>query len=172
MNRAFMPEPSILLPDKAATVHALAHPEDWIEKQYPFGWMVKSVWLCAQMNEYERTVGYAYNVAVMRWIEQREGWEPADENGSPLARLIYSNQGFRRSDKLIAQGYAPLSEAMIDEAVETKHKIEVLGENILGGSVKTVCRPISQDGKRFVLLPKKRNKGFRPEGQPAKLVPA
>ena len=172
MNREFMPEPSLLLPDKAATVHAMAHPEEWMKKPYPFGWMVKSVWLCEQMNEYERTVGYVYNVAVMRWIEQREGWEPSDENGSPLSQLIYNNQGFRWTDKLIADGWQEGHETMLVQAFRERKKIEVMSDNLMGGKVSTVCSVVQLGDRYYARPPRKRKYHILIDGKPVRLVPA
>ena len=171
MSGYFQPEPWLTL-DKAATLALIAGGE------WPAGsdnhmnkWQIKSMWLCDELNAQEKN-GYVYNAEAQRKIEAQEGIGPFNENGSILSILIYNAQSYRRSDKLIAQGYAPLSVKLIEEAIRAKQKIEVVGENIIGGTAKTVCRPVIRAGKAFALLARARNRGFLPDGRPARLVPA
>ena len=152
--------------DKAQTLDALKNPGFMgnFDK-----WRVKSQWLCDELNRMEAEGGFVYNAQALRAIEKPEGLEPGDENGSPLALLIYNAQGYRSEDKVLAQGYKPLTPELVRLAIELKRRIEVLGENFIGGAVKAYgFRPVlNPDGSAFVLAPRSRTKGFRADGQAA-----
>mgnify|MGYP000847628713 CR=1 FL=1 len=143
--------------------------------QWPTGdtlskYTIQSLWICDRLNEYEKD-GYVYNAPAQRRLEAEEGLPPSPENGSILSVLIYNAQTYRREDRLRAQGFQSLTADMVKQAIERNLMIEVQGETLLGGEARTVCRPV-QTGEGFaVLLPRKRNKGYRANhGHIARLV--
>ena len=137
--------------------------------QWPTGdtlskYTIQSLWICDRLNEYEKD-GYVYNAPAQRRLEAEEGLPPSPENGSILSVLIYNAQRYRQEDRLTAEGYEPLTPDLVQRAMATNRKVEVRGENIIGGACVTLCRPIQTADGYAVLLPKKRNKGFRANGQ-------
>lgn len=127
-------------------------------------WSVKSTWICERLNAFESD-GYVYNAQAQRRIEAEEDLPAHEENGSILSILIYNAQRYRQEDRLTAEGYEPLTPDLVQRAMATNRKVEVQGENIIGGACVTLCRPIQTADGYAVLLPKKRNKGFRANGQ-------
>lgn len=132
-------------------------------------WRIKSQWLCDFMDKMESESGFVYNAQALHAVEKAEGIGPFDENGSILSILIYNAQGYRAEDKARAQGFEPLTPELVRRAIERKCKVEVLGSTLLGGEVRAEgYRPvIGADGSAFIIAPRKRNRGFRADGQAA-----
>jgi hypothetical protein len=168
MNGPFMPAPSVILTDKAATLEALKNYQDWWNRPHPFKWLVKSQWLCDELNRMEQD-GYVYNAEALRAIEKAEGIGPYDENGSPLSLLIYNAQGFRRSDALRAQGFEPGTPEMLQAAFEQGLKIELYHDSILGGSSVNSLTVKQFDGKLYAMQPRKRRYAVDIIGKPVRL---
>jgi hypothetical protein len=168
----FEPEPSLLLADKSATLHAITVDTSWKSQPFPFPYRVKSQWLCDELDNYEATIGFPYNAAVQRWIEKREGLEQQADSGSPLSLLIYNAQKYRRSDRLRQEGFAPLTQAMIDEAHRRGVGIEIQGENMLGGTATDVLTVRTVDSKNYAFRPKKRKFAISPNGIAARFANA
>jgi hypothetical protein len=165
---AFRNTPEVFLADKIATLAALENP-DWMET-YPRKYNTKSQWLCDLLDERERVDGYQYNLSFQRWLEKEYGIGPYDENGSPLSILIYNAQSYRRNDAIRREGFAPLTQAMIDEAHAAKKGIELQGENMLGSTVRNVYKTRAIQGINYLVPPRTRNKCIRPNGQAARIV--
>lgn len=166
----FEPAPSLLLANKAATIHALTVDTSWTKQPFPFAYRVKSQWLCDELDHYEAIIGFPYNAAVQRWIEEREGLEMQPEAASPLSLLIYNAQKYRRSDRLRKDGWSPLTQAMIDEAHRRGCGIEIQGENMLGGTATDVLTVRTVGGKNYAFRPKKRKYAISPNGIAARVV--
>jgi hypothetical protein len=166
----FMPEPSWLLPDKDTTILAIREPQ-WMTWDFPRGWLVKSAWLCDELNHYEATIGYPYNARVQHWIEKKEGWEPFEENGSPLSRLIYNAQRFRKSDRLRTDGWVPGSQAVLADAHAIASRIQVLCDSVIGGSSITECWVKLIGDRYYAMPPNHRTRGLEVSGQPIRLLP-
>lgn len=59
-------------------------------------------------------------------------------------------------------GFEPFTTELVQRAITDKKRVQVLGHNLLCGEViSDPCRPFMQpNGVGFVVLPKKRNKGY------------
>ena len=166
----FMPEPSLTLDTIEDVRAALANPDEWYEMPFPRSWRVKSQWLIGLIDEYAATGKFPYNAEVQRLAEARLGIPRQDDNGSALSRLVYNAQRFRRSDQLRADGYAPLTQAMIEEVFARRAHIELMAESVLGNPAPTLLNVREIDGGRYAMLPRKRKWAVKPDGQPAKIV--
>ena len=160
-----MPEPSLYLETIDDLRQALVD-LSWDGKSYPSKWKVKSQWLIDLIEELS-TDDFAYNSDVLREAEKRLGGYPDrtpagySQEGSPLSTLIYNAQRYRRSDKLKALGYQPMTQELIEEAFQRGRKIDMQGVVL---SVK------EKSGKRYAMKSRKRVWAVSPQGQPAKIV--
>ena len=166
---AFMPDPSLLLPDKPSTLAALTHPT-WLDLPYPGSWHVKSLWLCQILNTYEATIGFPYNSIFQRWIEQREHLPPLDINGSPLSLLIYNAQRFRESDRLQEAGWQPGTQRLLEQAYAQSLGIEMLYDTPLGSSSpgRLIVKRIN--GTFYACHPRSRRRVIEIIGRPCRLL--
>lgn len=164
-----MPPPSQLLPNRDDILQALQHP-GWMANKQPDPWLIKSQWLCDLLNDYEAHVGYPYNASFQRWLEQREGWSPSPENGSPLSRLIYNAQRFRRSDSLRMQGWEAGTPALLAQAYNTQACVEVLQDSAIGGQTVVRCRVREIGGRLYAVPPRRRTHHLSIETLPCRLV--
>jgi hypothetical protein len=126
---------------------------------------IKSTWLIALIDEIAAST-YPYNSTVQRAAETRLGIPAQPDNGSLLSLLIYNAQGYRRSDKLIAAGFRPLTQRMLEDAFRLKAQIATAGD-VCGDSVYNV-RMVS--GKLYAMKPRKRKWAAQISGQPARIV--
>jgi hypothetical protein len=167
----FMPEPSLVL-ETADDLRAALADTAWMHREYPYSWRVKSVWLIGLIDEIvaaDRERDFAYNLDVQRQAEARLGIPPMDENDSPLSRLVYNAQQYRRSDRLRAEGFEPFTDDLVARAWRSTRAIELQGENMLGGTVRARLAVRQIAGKLYAMPPKARKRYFRPSGQPARL---
>lgn len=153
----FMPEPKITLHSREETLHALANTE-WMNDSKS-RWNTKSIWLCQQLDEFEKTVGFPYNESVQSWIEVKERIGPFRTSGSPLSTLIYNAQRYRNSDQLRKQGWQPPTAEILNEAISGNRKVEVLLDSIFGSSIK-VCKIVLVNGMYYAIPPRARTKGY------------
>jgi hypothetical protein len=165
-NMSFTAEPLKILPDKAALLTTLADPAFMEDLNH---WHVKSQWLCDEMDVYEKEHGFVYNRIFQEWLEKREGWPKSEENGSPLSLLIYNAQTYRRHDRLVREGYEPLTQEKIATAYLLNKKIEIKNEGLLG-VYKKILIPRKIGEIVYAMEPRKRKFAIRPEGQPCKLL--
>jgi len=125
---------------------ALAEPSAWYGESSmdSLRYLVKSNWLIALIDEIVATGKYPYNGDVQRLAEKRLGLERQSDNGSPLSALVYNAQRYRRADMLVAAGYRPLTQEMVDEAFRMGWKVEV-------GSV--IANPRKIGGQIYLMKP-------------------
>lgn len=129
-------------------------------------WRVKSLWLIGLIDEVVASGEYPYNATIKKLAEQRLGLPPKlereySQEGDTLSLLIYNAQGYRRSDRLVAQGYRPCSQEMIEEAHRTGRKLELPGGTLL--TVREV------EGKLYAFKPRMRRYAVAVQGNPARL---
>ena len=105
---------------------ALAAPEQWCNLPYPGKYRVKSDWIIGLITEIEASGKYPYNLTVAKLAHARLGLPPMTDHEldhGHLATLVYNAQRYRNSDSLVAEGYTPLRESMLQEAFKQKRKI-------------------------------------------------
>ena len=166
---ALMPPPEVLLPDMASLLVYLEN-DEWTRKASPCRYRVKSQVLCDAMDAKEKAEGFQYNREFMRWFEKEHGLPEHAESGSALSILVYNAQAYRRSDALFEEGFAPLTQTMIDEAARKAAAIELRGENMLGGNARRVYRVRAVGGQFRAMLPRSRKRCLSPNGAPARIV--
>jgi len=123
-------------------------------------WQTTSDWIADLLDAREKEDGYQYNASFMRWLEDFEGWEPSEENGSALSILIYTAQDYRRCRKMERSGYRQLDNEMIEEALALKKKISVHVSGVLGESDFACRAKRLNDGRLVAMIPRSRTKGF------------
>lgn len=163
----FQPEPKLTLTE--AETLALANgtaSADLLARFNAAEYQHKSPSLCAFLNKLESIGGFVYNSQAREAYEKANGLPAVKDESGPLGTMIYMAQRYRSSDTAMSEGWRPLLPEMVREAIRSKKQIEVMGESVLG-NVQKLCRPYEQGGQCFVLLPRKRNKGFRADGQTA-----
>ncbi len=170
----FMPEPSLTLETREDVIMALADETTWT-RPYPFDWRIKSKWIIGLIDEIVSTGKYPYNADVKKLASQRLGYPAMSDaeyatEGDHLSRLVYNAQGYRRSDQLIAGGYAPFTREMLAEAHAAGAKVEIVAETVIGGCATVTLTPKEIDGAVYAMLPKKRKRYIPTSGQPAKIV--
>lgn len=161
-----LPPPEILFQTKEETLAAIQNPTwmGWISR-----FKTKSVWLCQELNEYERTIGFPYNAEFQKWIEKKEGIGPFNENASPLSTLIYNAQQYRKSDRLVSEGWQSPTREIIEEAMRSNRMVEVLVDGFLSSSAK-LCKIIRGANNTHYAIPKgKRTRGYMLNDQPVRL---
>ncbi|MFY9269006.1 MAG: hypothetical protein WAO55_04570 [Candidatus Manganitrophaceae bacterium] len=158
-----LPVPRITFRTKEETIAAIQKP-DWMASGDSF--QAKSVWLCEELNDYEKTIGFPYNSTFQRWIEKKEGIGPFNENSSPLSCLIYNAQRYRESDRLIAEGwFAPTAET-IEKAIQSNQMVEVWIEGFLASSAH-LCKIRKGSNNMHYAIPKgRRTRGYVLHNQP------
>ena len=185
----FEREPDLVLYTKADLKNALVN-EDQIFANMPkaryigeemennhMAKRIKSVWLIALIDEITQTQ-YPYNSTVQREAEKRLGIEKQSNNSSFLSALVYFAQSFRESDNLIANGFAPLTQEMIDQAFKLGGKIETHSEMVIQIVVngetqahKNTQYPVREkNGKVYAFVPRSSKRVLLVQGQPAKIV--
>lgn len=185
----FEPEPNMTLNSKDDLLGALAN-ENQIFAALPkvsygrepkhndyFSIKIKSLWLVALIDEIAKTQ-YPYNTTVQREAEKRLGIERQGDNGSFLSYLVYFAQRYRSSDQHIADGFAPLTQAMIEQAFKLGGKIETKLEmaftivvNGVTQEEKNVQYPVREkNGKIYAFVPRSSKKVLSVQGQPAKII--
>lgn len=158
-----LPAPKILLQTREETIAAIEKP-NWMKTRDSF--QIKSGWLCQELNEYEKTIGFPYNATFQKWIETKEGIGPFNENSSPLSILIYNAQRYRESDRLTAEGWVPPTPEVVLKAIQEKQMVEVWVEGFLASSAK-LCKVIEGPNRRYYAIPKgKRSRGYLLHNQP------
>lgn len=134
---------------------------------------VKSLPIIEVIAAIEARGDYPYNATVEREARIRLGLPEAGEIGNeqtPIGWLVYRAQGFRRSDLLRADGFEPLTDALVQNAFERKAGIEIAGHNMLGGKVRERFTVRQIGGKVYVMRPRKRKYAVAVVGQPARIV--
>jgi hypothetical protein len=197
MSDHFMKEPVLTLETMEDVRNAIADPNREVICGFKGLdiYRIKSLWLISLIDELSAakkakpkepeipgvtiiTLGgddLIYNADIKRLAEKRLGFpEKPDaaysQEQNSLSTLIYNAQNYRRSDRLIAEGYEPFTAELRQKAFETGKQIEMFGENMLGGSVTARLKVKQVDGALYAMLPKKRNRHYAPQGQPVRLV--
>jgi hypothetical protein len=176
MSDYFM-APSVTLETAGELLEALETPaivESWESKPYPFSWRVRSEWLVNLIREIEESGQYPYNATVAQLAISRLGlpemsYAELSKEGTTLSRLVYNAQGFRRSDDLVNAGYSQLDQAMVESAGDGG-RIEIAGENLLGGPCSNVFNVRRVNGELYLMKPNARKYRLMITGQPAKIV--
>jgi len=132
-------------------------------------WRIKSLWLCELLNQREKTHGFQYNAEFLRWFEKEYGVGPFAENGSTLSILIYNAQGYRRHDRLVAEGWQPGSEALLQEAFEQNRMLEIRKSSLFGGVGITPLKIKKVGDKLYAMAPKKRKYAVNIVGEPVRM---
>lgn len=138
---------------------------------------IKSLWLIALIDEVAQTQ-YPYNSTVQREAEKRLAIEKQSDNSSFLSALVYFAQSFRNSDRLVANGFSPLTQAMLEQAFKVNGKIEihneVIFEIIVNGEKQeheNTRYPVREKhGKVYAFVPRSSKRVLLVQGQPAKIV--
>lgn len=164
----FMPAPSITLPDESA-LRAALEDTSWMNLTHPGSWLVRSQYLIDLIYEISRRQ-FPYNSDVQREAEKRLGIPQQDDNGSPLSRLVYNAQGFRRSDELRAEGFEPLTADLLRRAFDAKSQIELQGENALGLTVRNLLNVREIRGNLYAMKPRAKKYAVSVQGQPARVA--
>jgi hypothetical protein len=154
----FKPEPVLHLVTMEDTRRALIEPSWYADRDSR--WNVKSDWIISLIDEIEQAGSYPYNADVQRLAESRLGVDPSPDSGNPLSTLVYNAQCYRRSDQYRAQGFAPLTQAMID-AAGAGANIETQGGTY---NVREV------NGQLHLMKPRARVYRVSVIGQPARIV--
>jgi hypothetical protein len=157
-----MPEPELILPDRDALLAYLNNPlpDDASCRRY----RVKSVWLCQLIERIfdEKGNRFVYNADVYTRACDELGLpenikaqrdQHFDLAAKTLDTLVYNAQKYVRSDWLKARGFAPLTQAMVDNAGETKRLIQ------LPTGVNHKVRRIGD--RWYALLPRARHRALR-----------
>ena len=160
------PAPVLIL-DRAETLALIHNPGDFLESGDK--WRVKSTYICDLIHELGMT-GFVYNTTAMRAVEKDNGLPEQGDNGSVLSLLVYNAQGYHRGDKLVADGWIPGSQEMLEQAFRTGKQIRVCGENILGGSVCESLKVRKIGEKFYAMRPHKRKYAVNTAGRPCKIV--
>lgn len=108
--------------------------------------------------------GLVGNADVAMLAEKRLGYPPKkheEYQHGDLATLVYNAQNYRHSDQLIADGFVPITQELLDET-------GVGGEIVTAGDRTFRLREVS--GKLYAMLPRKRNQALSINGQPVKVV--
>lgn len=160
----FMPEPSLLLPDKDSLIAALASTE-WKSWTHPGPYRVRSNFLISLIDEIENSGKFPYNVDVKILAFERLGIprlsdKEMSKEGDPLSTLIYNAQNYRRSDMLRAAGFVPFTNEILENAFKTGRKIECRDGTLL--TAKQI------DGKIYAMQPRKRKYAVSVQGQPVR----
>jgi hypothetical protein len=160
----FLPDPAKVLPDKESLLHAIQHPEEWFHTEEK--WQTRSDFLITLIDRIEASGHYPYNADVRVLAHEELGLEPisykdAHNEGNPLSWLIYKAQGYRRSDKLRADGYEPLTAELLERAAKMKAKVQI-------GTY--LCTPKKVGDRWFAFKPRARTNAFLPNGAPVKIV--
>jgi hypothetical protein len=135
---------------------------------------IKSAWLISLIEEIVATGQFPYNADIKKLAEQRLGLPAKPEaeysqEGDVLSLLIYNAQNYRRSDKLIADGYQPFTPELLQRAHEEGRTLELFSTGLMGSSVfKLNVRKIGNE--LYAMRPKKRKEYIPPRGQPVRLV--
>lgn len=161
-------DPIIDFSDEISLREALINPT-WMETGLD-KYRVKSQLLCDLLDRREKSDGYQYNLEFQRWFEKEYNVGSFNENNSPLSVLIYNAQRYRRSDALKRDGFIRLTQDLIDKATQLKMRIEIRGENILGGNAHCVYKTKTINAINYLMVPRSRTKCIRPNGQPARLI--
>jgi len=85
--------------------------------------VVRSQFIIDVIIDIEASGKFPYNVDVQLEAERRLGIESQPENGSKMSWLVYAAQGYRRSEKLVDEGFAPLTQQLVEAAFEAKEKV-------------------------------------------------
>lgn len=179
----FKNEPKMVLEDMEAVRKAIA--EDYRTKMPEIKFEIKSLWIIELINEIIASrpprqpapagmiiinIGgdepVAYNAEIKALAEQRLGFPKKSDaeyarEGDALSALIYAAQGYRRSDKLKADGYVPCTQELIDRLGVGK-KLETPG-----GTVYAI-RKVGD--KLYAMKPRIRKSALATSGNPVKVV--
>ena|SRR5436190_6982689 len=190
MSNHFQPEPKTILSTVAETLAwCEKHPRDFAEdardinaygsRMVRVSEGVKCLPVIEALDAIVARGQYPYNYEAEMEAMKRMGL-PMGEWGThkhrmadrqtALGWLVYRAQAFRRSDILRAEGYAPLTDAMVAEAFARKAKIEVSGENMLGGKAQATFNVREIGGRVYVMRPFMRKHAVAVVGQPARIV--
>ena len=162
----FMPEPSRILNTMEDVREAMQHPREDLGTNL-LQYNVKSQWLIGLIDELSVS-GFVYNAQVKKLAEERLGLPARDDTyysqeGDVLSLLIYNAQKYRNSDRLKAQGFVPFTTDVMQDAFQSKKKIQ------LGSKLLTVKK---FGDKLYAMEPRRRKYGILPQGQPVALVGA
>jgi len=119
-----------------------------------------SEWLADLLDEREKTDGFQYNTAFLRWLEKREGWPASGENGSTLSTLVYTSQGYRQTRAKLRAGFAPITDAMIRQAAEAGQRLLVLTESVFGEGEVEARPKVLADGRAVAYNGRSRSRGW------------
>jgi len=165
----FQPKPVLIL-DQEQTLAMIDLPETSLPDDLN-KFRIKSTWLCALLNERERTAGFQYNAQFQAWFEQQFQIGSVTEKNSMLSLLIYNAQCYRRHDALIEAGWAPGEPAILEKAFKHGRKLEYLGETIIGGSAITTLT-IREVHRQLYAFPPRKRHPTSIIGQPVRLPAA
>jgi hypothetical protein len=172
----FIAEPIRTLSTKEELLDFLSVPTRWDNEEGPMyareSWGTKSVFLISIIDGIVATGKFPYNSDVRKEAERQLGIPEQDENNSILSRLVYMAQRYRDHDNLVRDGYSRLTQEMIEQAYREDKRIQLIGENIVGGVATSIYNPREIGGKVYLMKPKTRKYGIRPDNQPAKIVEA
>lgn len=178
-----MPEPSAVLQTKEELL-------EWCKKnesskdRYRTRERVKSLWLIAIIDEVIKATkrDFAYNAEVKMIAAHRLGMgklthaEAATE-GDALSWAIYYAQQYHHSDTLVAAGYVPCTQALIEEVgvggqiqphVVKLFDIVINGEKQRPEPETYTIREVG--GKLYAMKPRKKKYALAVRGQPVKVV--
>ena len=169
----FKPDPVLVLETREDVARFLASADDPLPKGMD-RYRVESRWLESVIDAIEATGQYPYNSTVRKAAEQELGYplkpdaEYSREN-CPISTLVYNAQCYRRSNKLRAAGYVPLTQALIDEVGEGGKLKSANGEVL---TIRRVPNAVSlhTDSKLFAFRPRKRVNAVWPQGSPVQVI--
>jgi hypothetical protein len=150
----FRRAPDLILPDAATLVQFLAQaaPPPDVDP-----WHIKAIYLVDLSRAIIAEGEYPYNAVIKKRAVKELGLDPAEytpyhQERDNLSQLIYNAQQYRHADDLVADGYSPLTDAMIQKAYNTGKKV------LVGGRL---CTPKRLNGEWWAMLPRSRTRGHR-----------
>lgn len=119
----FMGEPSLVLSGKEELLNAMEKSRNLFGEHK---WLVRSDFVCDCIREIKASGKYPYNSTVWEYVREKLGlpYVRHEHEGDTLSLFVYNAQQFVRSDDLKENGYAPLTQEMVDEAFSKKMKIQ------------------------------------------------
>lgn len=119
--------------NRTETIALLGHlPTEGLEK-----WKIFSEWLMDELDEYSRSVGYAYNDAVRDMLSKREGISDPVKI-KDLGTLIYNAQKSRADRQAERDGFVVTTPEWI--AAHEGETVEIWSRSLLGGQTLAKIR--------------------------------
>ncbi len=177
-----MPPPIISLPTMSEVMAALVDTGWWTNGNTRY--RVRSQWLIGLIEEVmaREKREFAYNAEVKALASERLGTtlthKQAAMEGDALSALVYNAQGYRRSELLVAEGFVPLTDQLLEEVgeggqiaarVENLFTIVINGEKA-GKPEPEVYIVRRVGGKLYAMKPRKRKYALGVHGQPVRVV--